>query len=117
MKTLIIYIFLIISILSCKTKANTSEIKREISQNNLNSIQNKKTIEVKIFKNGKYYLNNEEVIYESIIRKIDSLGELGYDSTKILIRTEKEAKISETIKIMELANKNNKKVKLGISIN
>lgn len=117
MKALIIYVILIVSVLACKSKANKSEINVVAQKNNLNSVQDQKTIELKIYKNGEYYLNDSQVIYESIIRKIDSLGELGYNSTEILVRTEKEAKVSETIKIMELANKNNKKVKLGISIN
>lgn len=117
MKILMIYVFLIMSFLSCRSKANTTEIKTEVVKSNLNRIKDKNTIELKIYKNGEYYINDNEVMYESIITKIDSLGKLGYNSAEILIRTEKEAKISETIKVMELANKNNKKVRLGVSIN
>lgn len=117
MKRIFICIILILCVMACKSKANPSKIKIEIPKNEMQSGDNLKSIEIRIDNEGNYYLNKNQVIFDAIIRKINSLGELGFNSSSIIIRADNEAKVSATIKIMELANNNNKKVKLGTALN
>jgi len=117
MKRIFIYIILILCVTTCKSKVNPSKINIEIPKNEIQTGDNLNSIEIRIDSEGNYYLNKNQVIFDAIIRKIDSLGELGFNSSRIIIRADKEAKVSATIKIMELANNNNKKVKLGTALN
>jgi len=116
MKQIFICIILILCIIACKSKKYSSKINIEIQKNEMKSGDNLKSIEIIIDSEENYYLNKNQVIFDEIIRKIDSLGELGFNSSSIIIHAYKEAKVSATIKIMELANNNNKKVKLGTAL-
>lgn len=117
MRRIFICIILILCATTCNSQTNPTKINLEIPQNEIQSGDNLKSIEIRIDKEGNYYLNKNQVVFNSIIKKIDSLSELGFNSSKITIRADKEAKVSATIKIMELANNNNIKVKLSTSLN
>lgn len=117
MRRIFIYIILIISLTACKVKTKPSEINLEIPEKEIQSADNLKKNKIRIDTDGHYYLNNNQVMFDSIIQKIDSLGTLGFDASSFIIRADKKVNVSETIKIMELGNSSNKKFKLGTSTN
>lgn len=112
MRRIFIYIILILSVAACKTRKTPSEINIQIPEKEKQLENNLKNIVIRIDREGHYYLNKNHVIFDSIIKKIDALGNVGFNASTLLIHADKDVKVSEIIKIMDLANNNTKNVKL-----
>ena len=96
----------------CKSSPEYSAIDLKIPEVKTQSADSLKRILIRIDEKENYYLNNNIVAYDSIIKKMDSLGNIGFDQSKIYVQADKKARVSAIVKIMELAKENKKKVEL-----
>lgn len=113
----ILYITLITVLIACKSKTRESRINLEIPKVKKQSKDSLKRIKIRIDDKGSYYINNNHIVFDSIIKKINSLEKFEFNTSNIMIHADKKVRVSNIIKIMELIQNNGKKVTLGKSLN
>ncbi|MFD0990738.1 ExbD/TolR family protein [Mariniflexile jejuense] len=96
----------------CKSSPKYSAIDLKIPEMKTQSVDSLKSILIKIDEKENYYLNDNIVAYDSIIKKMDSLGIIGFDQSKIYVQADKKTRVSAIVRIMELAKENKKKMEL-----
>ena len=96
----------------CKSNSEHSTIDLKIAEAKTQSVDSLKRILIKIDEKENYYLNDNSITFDVIIKKMDSLGSIGFNSSKIYVQADKKARVSAIVRIMELAKNNNKKVEL-----
>ena len=68
------------------------------------------SIVVRIDENENYFLNEIKTDLSSMHSKIDSLGEIGYNDSTIIIDADKRVMVSRVVEVMNLAKESNRKV-------
>ncbi len=69
-----------------------------------------KSIVISIDKNEDFFINNKKTQLAKIISQLDSLGQLGYNDTTIILDADKSVMISKVVQVMNLAKETERKI-------